>query len=398
MSEERPTVLFVDDEASVLRGIRVGLRPERRRYDFLWASSASEALQLVDSNDVDVVFTDMRMPGGSGADLLDRLKEDNPNIVRYVLSGEASSELVMQTMFVAHRWLTKPCPRPMLLEALHDATRYRRLLRGSDLSDALASMSSLPALPDTYLRLQELLADPDVELNDVAELVETDPAISAKLLQLANSAYSGGVGAASVREAVARVGLRTVSHMVLSVGVLRSMQPHRTLADLPGCGVDQCGKRLSELARQLASREATSLASVAGLLSSIGILIQASDFPERLQASYDHALQNGLSLEAAEIERHGSTHADVAGYLLSIWGLPTELVLAVAASANIPDVRADPPFDLATALQAARLMVCHHDGERVGCLLSTPLDDATAPAVERWSQWLAEQSKRGGNT
>ncbi len=393
MSGERPTVLFVDDEASVLRGMRVALRPERRRYDFLWAGGAAEALQLVDSNDVDVVFTDMRMPGGNGADLLDRLKQDHPNIVRYILSGEASSDLVMQTMFVAHRWLTKPCPRPMLLEALHDATRYRRLLQGSDLTDALASMSSLPTLPDTYLRLQELLADPDVELSDIAELVETDPAISAKLLQLANSAYSGGTGAASVREAVARIGLRTVSHMALSVGVLRSMQPHRTFADLPGCEVDQYGKRLSELARQLASREATPLASVAGLLSSIGILIQASDFPERLKASHDCAQELGLSLEAAEIELHGSTHADVAGYLLSIWGLPTELVLAVAESVDRPDVQANPPFDLTTALQAARLLVCHHEGEHTGCLLSAPLDDATESAVMRWSQWLADQSK-----
>ena len=66
---QRRTVLFVDDEAQVLRSLRRGLLDEP--YDTLFATSAEKALQIMDENQVHVIVTDMRMPVISGLQLLE---------------------------------------------------------------------------------------------------------------------------------------------------------------------------------------------------------------------------------------------------------------------------------------------------------------------------------------
>lgn len=387
---ERPLVLFVDDEPGVLDGIRLALRPVRRDYRFLWANSAAEARALLDANDVDVVITDMRMPGATGADLLDAVRADHPAVVRYILSGEASPELIMRTMLTAHRWLAKPCPRDVLIQALNDATRYRRLMHAGDVAEVVGSLTALPTLPEKYLRLRALLTDPDASLDDVAQLVATDPAIAAKLLQLANSAFAVGVESTSVRDAVARIGLVTVGQLALSVEVLRALDPGEILPGLPATALDAYGNAVGETAGALARPAERMVASVGGLLSQIGIMLQSSARPDRLRRAHERALERGIALHAAERELYGATHADLAAYLLSIWGLPADIVLAVASSTDDPDPSIEPPFTAATALQAARLVVSHGiDGDR-GFPPTDPIDDEMRAAVLRWMRHASE--------
>jgi len=71
-------VLFVDDEPRVLDGLRLSLRSKRKVWDMVFVEGGLAAVAEITANPVDVVVSDMRMPGMSGADLLGKVAEIRP--------------------------------------------------------------------------------------------------------------------------------------------------------------------------------------------------------------------------------------------------------------------------------------------------------------------------------
>jgi len=106
--DERHTILFVDDEARLLRSIERGMLDEP--YRLLFAESGKEALQLLAENEVHALVTDMRMPEMSGLELLKLVKEQYPQIVRIVLSGytQVTTLLTAINQGEIFRFITKP--------------------------------------------------------------------------------------------------------------------------------------------------------------------------------------------------------------------------------------------------------------------------------------------------
>ena len=82
MSQPRKTILFVDDEANILAGLRRMLRGLRPTMDLQFADSGEQALAVLATQPVDVLVTDMRMPGMDGAQLLEQVQQRWPHVVR----------------------------------------------------------------------------------------------------------------------------------------------------------------------------------------------------------------------------------------------------------------------------------------------------------------------------
>jgi two-component system response regulator HupR/HoxA len=106
--DEKRTLLFVDDEVRLLRSIERSLLDEP--YTLLFAESAQDALRLLETNEVHVIITDMRMPEMSGLELLKIVKEKYPHIVRLVLSGytQVTTLLTAINQGEIFRFITKP--------------------------------------------------------------------------------------------------------------------------------------------------------------------------------------------------------------------------------------------------------------------------------------------------
>lgn len=332
-----PVVLFVDDDEGVLAGLRIALRKLRRTYRFLFAVGADEALSMLATERVDVVVTDMRMPGLTGADLLHRVRAEHPEIIRYVLSGEAGVDLVMQSVPVAHRWLSKPCDRTTLVDALADAVRHRRYVTEPAILAAIGETSALPTPPALYAELLELAADADAAVDRVATLVGRDPAIAAKVMQWANSAFSGGNPVSNLHEAVIRIGLTAVSQLILSAEVTRSFLDTESI---PGCDPESLAAHadtVSALAFRLARPSDAVIAGLGGLLGYIGLLVEIGHLPDRLAEAYALAERSNIELIDAERQLFGVGHPDLGAHLLSVWGLPSDAVLLIAGGHDRPD-------------------------------------------------------------
>lgn len=123
MENRLRTVLFVDDESRVLTSLQRSLLDEP--YEKLFAENGLRALETLEANEVHVLVTDMRMPGMSGLELLRKVKEKYPRIVRLVLSGFSQMTTVMAAINEGeiYQYLTKPWRleedfKPAIREAL----------------------------------------------------------------------------------------------------------------------------------------------------------------------------------------------------------------------------------------------------------------------------------------
>lgn len=141
-------ILLVDDDPLVLSSLKRSLRKEA--FNVLCASSAEEALDILEKGCVDLVISDQEMPGISGTDFLATVSRDFPDTIRFMLTGNASLEVALQAINkgAVSRFFVKPCNNIELAVAIRQAlqqkdflTQARRLLfaakRQSTLLDEL---------------------------------------------------------------------------------------------------------------------------------------------------------------------------------------------------------------------------------------------------------------------
>ena len=325
-----PRILFVDDEPNILKALRRGLRRQRGRWDMSFVPDATCALEHMLSSPVDIVVTDVSMPAIDGITLLTRVREEYPETVRLLLSGTVEGQVGMKAVPVAHQFLAKPWDLDELIEALERACELRELLNGGKLRGIIGQMSALPSLPVVYQQLTAAIENPESTFADIVHVAERDPAITARLLQLVNSAFfAPAQPATNVREAVRYLGTTMLRNLVLATELFRMFKAEKKSA-ISTKEVQNHALRTALVASACAPRELKDKAFTAGILHDIGILIVASELPEQWRQISAMAHSGTHTLPAAELEVLGVTHAEIGAYLLGIWGIPREIVEAVA--------------------------------------------------------------------
>jgi len=122
---EQSTVLVVDDEIGPRESLRVILKPD---YQVLVASESEQAVQFVEQQPVDVVLLDLRMPGLSGIQVLEKIKSINPSIEVIVVTGYASYETVLEGLRLhAFDYISKPFSIPHLRDVIKRAATRRQI-------------------------------------------------------------------------------------------------------------------------------------------------------------------------------------------------------------------------------------------------------------------------------
>jgi HD-like signal output (HDOD) protein/CheY-like chemotaxis protein len=323
-------VLFVDDEPNILSGLGRMLRSQRDWEVFL-ANSGEEALAQSDVLELDAIVSDMRMPGMDGVAVLTEMRRRHPEVARIILSGQTGQRDVLRSLSVAHQSLSKPCGPSELVGAVQRACDLQERLGDAKLRQVLGRVDSLPSPSAVILELRATMARDDVDIADVDSVISSDVGMSAKVLQLVNSAFFGlARHVDDIRDALAYLGLDVVHELVVATEVFRSAEQ---ITGLPRTLVEEV--RAHSTAVALAASllaEGTPLhqqAFVSGLLHDIGWLALAAQVPEALPGMAARVAQ-GHILHDVELDVFGATHADVGGYLLSLWGLPTGIAEAVA--------------------------------------------------------------------
>jgi len=307
-------ILFVDDEAAVLQGLRSVLRPQRHEWDMSFAIGGPAALEEITKSSFDVIVTDMRMPVIDGAELLRQTKELQPRAVRVVLSGQTDTETAMKTVFTAHQFLAKPCDIEKLRSVVKRACALNTLVTADELRALAGDVSVLPAAPRTYLAISQTLANPACGINDVACIVEREPSLCAKVLQVVNSAFFGLPRAvSSITQATNYLGALALRNLALAMETVAAMNR----AQLPLSSQELVDFQTNALFVGLlgrrwfaGDRRKADEAFVAGMLRDMGHLV--------------------LAVQGRAATTGPDCHAALSAYLLGLWGLPHNVLEPVA--------------------------------------------------------------------
>jgi putative nucleotidyltransferase with HDIG domain len=197
-----------------------------------------------------------------------------------------------------------------------------------DLAALLEGNGGLPTLPVVFSRLVDLLSDEISSAQAIGDVIGADPALSARLLRLANSPYCGIPSRIeTISRAVTIIGVKELYSLALTVSVMQAFKhlPHE-LVDVASfwrhsmaCGV--ISRTIAEV-KGLRGRETL---FVAGLLHDIGRLLLYQRAPLQAKGALERARRLQIPLRRAEKEVMGTDHAEIGGQVLRRWRFPERL-------------------------------------------------------------------------
>ncbi|GJM21940.1 MAG: two-component system response regulator [Planctomycetota bacterium] len=316
-------ILFVDDDARVLSGLRRQMRAHRAEWEMNFAPGGPEALLELASGAFDVVVSDMCMPVVDGAQVLAHVANDQPRAARLVLSGNASEARMRLATSCAHRYLHKPCPADVLELEITQALSMRALL--DELSDDRCEQ--IWARPPGFMDeceavLEALNLEPASVTDDVITMLRDDDELRQRVAQAASGLHPQTLrGDSRIQQVSSVLGARGVLGAIMAVRFLDNFSGGSPEA---WHGALRLAVRAGQIARdENLTSDAISDALVAGLLFH---LVEGEGDERRL---------------------------DALSYLLPTWGFDEGVVTALTIAPRRSEAEAA-KVDAGTALIAAR--------------------------------------------
>jgi putative nucleotidyltransferase with HDIG domain len=335
MNNPKRQILFVDDDPLIINGFRRSVEEYSEDWEPFFTNSGTDALEILARQPIDIIVTDLKMPIMDGNELLEKVYQYYPGVMRFILSGNIEEAKALKSARLAHQLIVKPCDIHTVRSIIENSCRLADMLSNPILIKQITGIKKIPSLPSLYLKLvKELeLSDPDPII--IGEIISTDISMTAKILQLVNSAFFGlPSNIVSAQRASTILGTNTIKALVLGSHIFSVYQS----LENPEFLIEELWKHsliVSNLSKTIAAaagldRNAQGEAQLAGMLHDVGKLLQL-DIPGFFKSV---KYSNGSVLLESEYKVIGTSHAELGAYLLGLWGLPHHVVEAVAFHHN----------------------------------------------------------------
>lgn len=321
----KQSVLFVDDDISLLTGLKRMLRSNREEWNLTFVEDPISAVAAMRNTCFDVVVTDMRMPGLDGAQLLNEVRALCPHSFRIILSGQAELATVLRAVEHAHRYVTKPCEAEFLKDTIREVCKLHEAPYSFDVKQQLSQLRCVAVEISSYERLVDLLKQDEIPQNEVANLIASDLGMASKIMQLVNSAFFTSTEAPNCKAAVKIIGVELIKKLVLEVGIFE-----------PGLNGDARVGLINRYASQSIKNRNIDFDDLAGFRDffrfiGFSILLQlfSSEF-ETFSLQLDSS-QSIERVEELEMANFGITHGQISSFLLQLWGFSDEVISCAGA-------------------------------------------------------------------
>ena len=191
----------------------------------------------------------------------------------------------------------------------------------------------MPSLPTNYLAITRELNSDEPSVDNVAQIVEDDPAMTITVLRLVNSGFFGRSSRInSVKEAIGMLGLDLLRSLALASGIFSKYE------STPTFSIEQFAfrsVRVGSLAKQLATgskadKHTLEKVFISGMLCDIGLLMLNTTISDKYNTIRAQAAQTGERIMTVEKQVLGATHAELGAYLMGLWGFDDDIVEAIA--------------------------------------------------------------------
>lgn len=320
-------ILIVDDEAQILKAlVRLFIDTD---YEVLSAEGGAQALEMLEAEKFDLVISDMRMPNMDGYDLLNRVKEMYPSILRVILSGYTDEKIVIKALQnnIAKLYLYKPWNNEQLITIVKNLFDTEDILLEKRLLEIVNNYGELPTIKKSFQAIIHLI-EQDAEFDEITREIEKDLSISSKLLHIVNSAFYG-IRTGSIKQAAVYIGMKNIRNIVLSTSIIDSLEKNKKMEKIID---DQwafaflTNKILAFIYEKLLRKQLPDDSIAAGLMHNLGVIFLLNAYKDEYGALIEKSINTGIDLLTLENEKYGTTHEAIGGYLLSWWELPFPIV------------------------------------------------------------------------
>jgi putative nucleotidyltransferase with HDIG domain len=204
----------------------------------------------------------------------------------------------------------------------------------ANLEVLMASGQQLPSLPTMLIQVQRAMANENGGLADLGRLIEQDPALTTRLLRMANSAFfNRGDQVTSITAALNRLGMVNVRSLCIAVGVIKAFGDSQHALDhrrywQHSAAVGLVAEHLARVGKRYAAVDGSE-AYTAGLLHDVGVLILDQFFPALFASIRADVEAQGIGRWHVETAELGMDHGQVGARLLGHWRLPEPVIAAV---------------------------------------------------------------------
>ncbi len=348
-------IVFVDDDANLLKGLKRGLYPLRSEWAMSFFNHPQEALDYIETNPIDVIVSDFRMPQISGHELLSRIRAKHPKTIRILLTGQPDKETYAESINICHYFLWKPLKIEVLKPLLERLQQLSGILTKDSLIDTINGMTTLPTLPENFVRLTAQLDQPESDFQQLAEIIRNDVSLTMQILKMVNSAFIGLVRQInSLEEALQYLGINTLRGLVLAHTI------YALPANLPEAVRGEIAKiwehsiltaRLAEgLVRDSGDPTLKAYCTIGGILHDIGRFVIMTSFPDKYWDIHNIMVSQQKTYHSAEEQIMGVNHAEIGAYLAALWGLPPQLVEAIYFHLDPDTIKFNAKHSIATAV------------------------------------------------
>jgi HD-like signal output (HDOD) protein len=330
-------ILIVASNPQMRRDFQASLIEPCPQWEWVLAGDGRKALEILDREEIDALITESKLRDQEGTHLLKEVMKLHPRTLRFLVVDLANQQAIWKSLGAAHQFLARPCDTLNLSGALERAFALDVWLPNESVAGLLARLPSLPSPPTLYFQVVHELQSAAASLQKIGAMIARDPAMTAKILQLANStAFGLQQPVTQPAEAVLHLGIETTKSMILLAHTYSYFDQFKGLSLL----VEDLwlhSMATGRLARRIAQHEVGAMgtevaeeAGTAGMLHDIGKLALAANLPQPYQQARALARHRKLLGWETEREYFGTTHAEVGACLLAVWGLPVPIVEAVA--------------------------------------------------------------------
>ncbi|MGF1697115.1 response regulator [Vibrio kyushuensis] len=372
-------ILLVDDEPLILNGLK------RALYGTGWTifteESGQSALKRLETDHVDLIISDMLMPGMNGAELLEIVSKTYPSIIRASLSGYSDPDITVKGGFFAHQAFMKPCDPTIIKQEVNRISAILGLFPDRVIQSAIGSITSLPIAPKLFFQVKQKLMDDNSSMHDIAKLISQDPAMCAKIIHTSNNTiFRGNKEISSINEAITRLGGQVVSSIIgmLEVYSVSMNRPSQPLEELQSQSL-----RVAVLASSFVSRAQKDHTFLIGILHRIGEYVRMMIVSDLMNAYVD---VNNKGQELSHLEQYlfNTKSEQLGGYLLHFWGFPLYIIESILTY-NDPEKLREKPFGPSCAVYVASNLI-----------KNKPIDDAfiqhfgLEDRLEEWKEPFAQ--------
>ncbi|MCX7984342.1 MAG: response regulator [Bacteroidetes bacterium] len=331
-----PSVLFIVESVELRHYLRELFL--REKYHLRFYSRLDFAIDTIKKNPIDLLVVVPENDIEVYIRFLKKLADERPEIRVVMITSKDREPKVLEAVAtgIVHKLLIKPFSDELVRGVVSELVYLNYKLRFEAMRKKLASFRSLPSPTRFQERIHHLLHEQDRNLREIVAEIEQNPALVAKVLQVANSVHFWTrVPITTVWDAVVFIGTENVAAIIAAIEVFNTLG--QNVPDDVKAYYELLWNRSllrANIAKHIAEEweevNNSQVVYVTALLQDIGLLIRLVNEPIRYREMMHRSHTQHITLAEAELQVFTHFHADIGAFVLQLWNFPKDIVFAVA--------------------------------------------------------------------